>query len=147
MEGTKLSNIDVILKKDEILLGEEILCANCSYNVEYVASETNSLYYYCKKCGFNKAVVEKHFSLDILLKNIQKRLNDTFSINSNNILVNISRIDSEVVLTINNTECNRLKFLCKLNDKEKRILRYTIEDLIEDTLGEGKMKSIINIEL
>lgn len=145
MEGKKLSSIAV--EKEDVFLGTDEKCPECKIDFKNIKSVTNSFYYYCSKCNYNKRVVEKHMVFDELLKSMQKYFTKTINNKIESLKIDLLKKDDNIGLKVNNIEIRNIKIYTNLSNKDIKSLIYTIEDLVEDCFGEGAFKSSISVAI
>lgn len=131
--------------KEEVIIGKELACPDCKSEIEYIISETNSQYYYCRKCNDNCDVIDKHVVLDKGLKSIQNHLSNININNIEEVKICISICNEYMDLCINDERVSKIELLNNINDKDISMLKSVIEYILEDTFGEGRVKSKINI--
>lgn len=129
-------------QRDKFQIEEVIVCPQCSKELECITSITNTDYYYCNTCNYNKNLVFKNVELDCVLNDIKNTFLTIESVDEG-INLFIEKCSDKIALYINNTYINSRQFSNEFTNKDKKQLGYIVNDLIEDIFGEGKVKTCI----
>lgn len=136
---------NMAITRDEALLGTSTICPNCTSEIEYFISETNSEYSYCKICNYNSSIIKKHIIFDKILKSMQKHFTKVNNNNISKLKISIKISNGYVSLYINNENIYEVQSLFTINNKDISIFKNTINDLIEDSFEEGSIESSVSI--
>lgn len=139
-----MSSIAIV--NERFLPEKNTSCPECRSEVEYIISDTNSQYSYCRNCEYNMTLVEKHLFLDKILENIKNSFLKVIA-NTKEISISLYKVNNKALLKINNNEIISIKLPLVLCYEDVNSLVYIIEYLIEDFFGEGTLKSSIKIEI
>lgn len=113
-------------------LGEDIkmTCKYCnSEEMEYLLSDTNSEYTYCKSCNHNFDLVHKNIAIDSLLKKLLKFLNTS---KEGKLKIEIDKENNFILLKINNEIVFEKEFKYNFANKDVYYLENIVFELVQD---------------
>ncbi|MGL5347005.1 MAG: hypothetical protein ACRDA3_06615 [Peptostreptococcaceae bacterium] len=108
-------------------------CAKCNTNLKRVVSITNTPYYYCSTCNYNKNKVLKNIAFDYLLKELCINLQNAKYASTKKI--EILNLNNNLNLLINNVNIYNVDFPYSFSTMDIYFLENTLNDLVEDTMN------------
>ena len=113
-------------------LGEDIkmTCKYCnSEEMEYLLSDTNSEYTYCKSCNKDFDLVHKNIAIDALLKRLLKFVNTS---KERKLKIEIDKENNFILLKINNEIILKKEFKYNFANKDVYYLENIVFELVQD---------------
>ena len=121
-----------IINIDISNLGEDIkmICNYCrSEKKEYLLSDTNSEYTYCKSCNKDFDLVHKNIAIDALLKRLLKFVNTS---KERKLKIEIDKENNFILLKINNEIILKKEFKYNFANKDVYYLENIVFELVQD---------------
>ena len=108
-------------------------CNYCkSEKIEYLLSETNSEYTYCRSCKNDFELVHKNIVIDTLLKKLLNILNTS---KERHLKIEIDKQNNYILLKVNNINVFKTDFKYNFINKDIYYLETLIFELVEDNYG------------
>ena len=105
-------------------------CKYCnSEEMEYLLSDTNSEYTYCKSCNKDFDLVHKNIAIDALLKRLLKFVNTS---KERKLKIKIDKQNNFILLKINNEIVFEKEFKYNFANKDVYYLENIVFELIQD---------------